>query len=156
MATANTQPTKAPRLSPHLVVAGAAEAIEFYKKAFGATEVMRLPGNNGKLMHAAVTINGEMVMLMDEAPEWGARGPKSLGGSSVTFNLASDNADASLKRAVDAGARLVMPAQDMFWGDRYGVIEDPFGHSWAFAQPLRDTPMSEAELKEAAKEMSGA
>jgi uncharacterized glyoxalase superfamily protein PhnB len=139
-------------VTPHLVCAGAAQAIEFYKKAFGATEEARLPGPDGKkLMHAMIRINGAAVMLVDEMPEWGALGPKALKGSSVTIHLYVENADAFFKRAVDAGAKVVMPLADMFWGDRYGKIEDPFGHHWSIATHVRDVSMDEAQ--EAMKKM---
>jgi uncharacterized glyoxalase superfamily protein PhnB len=135
-------------LSPHLICAGAAKAIDFYKKAFGATENMRLPGKDGRLMHASVQVNGACVMLVDEMPEWGALSPKSLKGTPVTVHLNVDDVDAFVKRAVKAGAAVVMPVADMFWGDRYGVIEDPFGHRWSIATHVRDmTP------KEIAKAM---
>lgn len=139
-------------LAPHLVCAGAADAIEFYKKAFGAEEMVRLPGPDGKLMHAAVLINGSMVMLVDENPQYGLLGPKSLGGSPVTIHLNVPDVDAAVQRAVDAGATAKMPVGDMFWGDRYGTVEDPFGHSWSIATPLRDKPMSADELQDAAKQ----
>jgi len=141
-----------PTLTPHLICDGAADAIEFYKQAFGAEEMMRLPGPDGRLMHAAITINGAMVMLMDEMKECDALSPKTLGGTPVTLHIHATNADAAIAKAEAAGATVVMPAQDMFWGDRYGVVKDPFGHSWSIAHPLRDTVMSEDELKEAAKD----
>ncbi len=134
-------------LMPHLVCAGAAKAIDFYKKAFGATEMMRLAGKDGKLMHASVEINGACVMLVDEVKEWGALSPKSLKGTPVTLHLNVDDVDAAFKRAVKAGATPIMPVADMFWGDRYGVIEDPFGHKWSIATHLRD--MTPAEIKKA-------
>ena len=137
-----------PALAPHLVCDGAADAIEFYKRAFGAEEVMRLPGPDGRLMHGAVVINGATVMLTDENKEWGALGPLTLGGSPVTLNLAVPDADAAFERAVAAGATVVMPLADQFWGDRYGIVRDPFGYSWALLTPLRQ--VSEAELREAA------
>lgn len=141
-------------LSPHLVTAGAAEAIEFYKRAFGAEEMIRLPGPDGKLMHAAIRINGSMVMLMDENVDCGMVGPKTLKGTPVTIHLMVDDVDAFVARAVEAGATVTIPVADMFWGDRYGRIEDPFGHHWSIATHLRD--MSEQELKEAAHgEMCG-
>lgn len=136
-------------LAPHLVVDGAADAIAFYQRAFGAEEMMRLPAAHGRLMHAAVRINGAMVMLVDENAEWGALGPKTLKGTPVTLHLMVDDVDAVVGRAVEAGATLIMPVADMFWGDRYGMIEDPFGHRWSVATHLRD--MSEEELKEAAR-----
>ncbi len=136
-------------LAPHLVCDGAAEAIEFYKRAFGAKEMMRLPGPDGRLMHGAVSINGAMVMLVDENVGCGAIGPKTLKGSPVTIHLNVDDVDAVFARAVKAGAIVRMPVEDMFWGDRYGIIEDPFGHSWSIATHQRD--MTESELKEAAR-----
>jgi uncharacterized glyoxalase superfamily protein PhnB len=139
---------QAPSLTPHLVCDGASDAILFYKKAFGATEMMRLPGANGRLMHAAVEINGAMVMLVDESRDHGMLGPKALGGTPVTMHLRVPDADAAIKRAADAGAKIIMPAADMFWGDRFGQVEDPFGHRWSLATPLR--AMSADEIKQAA------
>lgn len=140
-------------LTPHLVCKGAAEAIEFYKEAFGAQEIMRVPGPNGALMHAAISVNGTSVFLVDENAECGMLSPLSLGGSPVTFNVGVKDVDASLSRAEAAGATVTMPAADQFWGDRYGMIRDPFGHNWAFAAPIRQ--MSESELREAAAEFAG-
>lgn len=140
-----------PTLTPHIVCDGAADAIEFYKRAFGAEEMIRVPGENGRLMHAAITINGAMVMLVDEMKEHGVLSPLSLGGTPVTLHIHADNADAAIAKAEAAGATVVMPAADMFWGDRYGLVKDPFGHSWSIAHPLRDTVMSVEELQAAAK-----
>lgn len=134
-------------VTPHLICAGAAAAIDFYKKAFGATETSRLPGPNGKLMHASIRIGDSVVMLVDEMPEWGALGPKALKGSPVTIHLYVDDADAFCARAVAAGAKLTMPVADMFWGDRYGQLEDPCGHRWSVATHVRD--MSSAEMQRA-------
>ena len=139
-------------VTAHLVCAGAADAIAFYVRAFGAEEVMRLPDPEGKLAHAALRIGDSMVMLMDEYPNWDARGPKALGGTSVTLHLSVSDVDSAFKRAIEAGAVSRMEPADMFWGDRYGVVKDPFGHNWSIAHPLRDTVMSEAELREAAKD----
>jgi len=125
-------------VTPHLVCAGAAEAIEFYKKAFNATETSRLPGPNGRLMHASIRIGDSTVMLVDEMPEHGALGPKSLKGSPVTIHLYVDDVDAVAARAVRSGAKTTMPVTDMFWGDRYGQIEDPFGHRWSIATHICD------------------
>jgi PhnB protein len=130
---------------PHLVCSGAAQAIDFYKKAFGAEEMMRLPGPNGKLMHASMKIANGMVMLVDEAPEWGSLSPRALGGSPVTIHLYVDDVDGFIDRAVRAGAILRMAPQDMFWGDRYGVVEDPFGHKWSVATHQRDMSVEEIE-----------
>jgi uncharacterized glyoxalase superfamily protein PhnB len=140
-------------VTPHLVCAGAADAIEFYEKAFGAVEVARLPGPDGKLMHAMIRIGDSAVMLVDEMPEWGALGPKSLKGSPVTVHLYVDNADATVERAVKAGAKVTMPLDDMFWGDRYGKLVDPFGHHWSIGTHVRDVSME--EMQQAMKRMAG-
>ena len=137
-------------ITPHLVCAGASDAIEFYKKAFGAVEQMRLPGPGGGLMHAAVRIGDSTLMLVDEMPAWGALGPKALKGSPVTIHLSVPDVDATVAQAVAAGAKLTMPVADMFWGDRYGQLEDPFGHKWSVATHVRDlTP--EQIMQEMAK-----
>jgi PhnB protein len=132
-------------VTPHLVCAGAADAIGFYQRAFGAEEVTRLVAPDGRLAHAAIRIGDSTVMLVDEMPEWGALSPKSLNGSPVTIHLNVDNADAFVERAVKAGAKVTMPVEDQFWGDRYGKIEDPFGHSWSVAHPVREVSMEEAQ-----------
>ena len=139
-------------ITPHLVCAGAASAIEFYKKAFGATEQGRLPGPNGRLMHAALKIGDSTVMLVDEMPEWGALGPKSLKGSPVTIHLYVVDVDAFVARAVAAGAKITMPVDDMFWGDRYGKLEDPFGHHWSVATHIRD--VSPEAMQQAMNQMA--
>jgi uncharacterized glyoxalase superfamily protein PhnB len=142
-------------VTPHLVCAGAAKAIEFYKQAFGAQECARLPGPDGRLMHAAVKIGDSQVMLVDEMPEWGALGPKALKGSPVTIHLYVDDVDAVVARAVKAGAKVTMPVADQFWGDRYGKLEDPFGHHWSVATHVRDVSMEEAQkaMREMEKSM---
>lgn len=137
-------------VTPHLVCAGAADAIDFYKKAFGATEIMRVPGPNGLLMHASVRIGDSMVMLVDEMKEWGALGPIARGGGSVTIHLTVPDVDAWFARAVAAGATPLMPVADMFWGDRYGIVVDPFGHAWSIATHIRD--MTAEEVSAAAAE----
>ena len=137
-------------ITPHLVCAGASDAIEFYKKAFGAVEQMRLPGPGGGLMHASVRIGDSTLMLVDEMPAWGTLGPKALKGSPVTVHLSVPDVDATVAQAVAAGAKLTMPVADMFWGDRYGQLEDPFGHKWSVATHVRDlTP--EQIMQEMAK-----
>jgi PhnB protein len=141
-------------VTPHLVCAGAADAIDFYKKAFGATEVARLPGPDGKLMHGAVRIEGSVVMLVDENPQWGALGPKTLKGSPVTIHVYVADVDSFVTRAVNAGAKVIMPIDDMFWGDRYGIIEDPFGHHWSVATHIRD--VKPEELSEAMRKAAPA
>jgi len=136
-------------VTPSIVVAGAAKAIEFYKKAFGAQEVMRFPGPDGKtIMHAEIRVGDSNIMLGDEMPEQGARGPKTIGGTPVSFFIYGDNVDAAWKRAVDAGAKPIMPLADQFWGDRTGCLEDPFGHHWWLAQHVQD--LTPEELQQAA------
>lgn len=125
-------------VTPHIVCAGAADAIGFYQRAFGAEEVTRLVAPDGRLAHAAIRIGDSTVMLVDEWAECGAMGPKALKGTPVTLHLYVPDADAALARAVAAGATVVMPLADMFWGDRYGQVEDPFGHRWSIATHQRD------------------
>ena len=134
-------------VTPHLVVRGAAKAIDFYKKAFDAKEASRLPGPNGTIMHAEISIGDSHVMLMDESPEWKSVAPPTLKGTPVTIHLYVPDADKTFQTALKAGAKAVMPLSDMFWGDRYGVIEDPFGHSWSIATHKRD--VSKEEMQEA-------
>ncbi len=138
-------------LTPHLVCAGAADAIEFYKQAFNAVELSRLPGPQGKLMHAMLRIGNSALMLNDENPQWCAFGPKSLKGSPVTIHLYVENVDATVEQAVGAGAKITMATADMFWGDRYAVLEDPFGHRWSVATHQRD--LSPREIQEAMAKM---
>lgn len=143
--TVNPIPDGIHTVTPHLVCAGASEAIEFYKKAFGATENGRLPMPNGKLMHASIRIGDSTLFLVDEMPEHGALGPKALKGSPVRIHLYVEDVDAFAARAVSAGAKMTMPVADMFWGDRYGQLEDPFGHRWSIATHLRE--MSPEEVR---------
>lgn len=151
MATHNAKPIPegVHTVTPHLVCAGAAEAIEFYKKAFNAVEIHRIPGPGGKLMHGAIRIGDSMVMLADEFPEWGSKGPKTLGGTAVTIHLYVEDVDAVFAQAVSAGATPAMPVADMFWGDRYGMLIDPFGHSWSVATHVKD--LTTEEMIEASK-----
>ena len=121
-----------------LAVRGAADAIVFYEKAFGARELSRMPGPDGKLMHAEVKIGDTIVMLGDEAPEMGSPSPQALNGSPVSLMLYVKDVDAVFARAVAAGAKPVMPPADMFWGDRYGALTDPFGHRWSIATHKAD------------------
>jgi PhnB protein len=128
-------------LVPHLVINGAAKAIDFYTKAFGAVEVMRMPAEDGKrLMHAQMMIGDSIFYLCDDFPEHCGGKPKNpgaLGGSPVTIHRYVPDVDAAVKQAADAGAKIVAPPTDMFWGDRYGMVEDPFGHTWSLATPLK-------------------
>lgn len=140
-------------VTPHLVCDGAAAAIEFYKKAFGATEEFRLPGPDGRLMHGRVRIGDSTVMLVDEWPEMGAVGPNKLKGTPVTIHLYVPDVDAAYARAVEAGAKATAPPADMFWGDRYGLVQDPFGHMWSLATHLRD--LTPEEIKQNMSKMGG-
>jgi len=140
-------------LTPHLVCDGAAAAIEFYKKAFGATEVTRLPAPDGRLMHAQVRIGDSVLMLLDEWPDMGALGPNKLKGTSVTLHLYVTDVDAAFAKAVAAGATVKMPLADMFWGDRYGQVQDPFGHMWSLATHQRD--LTPEEIKQGMAKMGG-
>jgi PhnB protein len=145
-----------PALSPHLVVDDAAAAIDFYTKAFGAVEVVRLPRPDGKLVHASVRINGFLVMLADDFPEMSggkSTTPTSLGGTPVTIHLTVTDVDAKFQRALDAGATVVVPLDEQFWGDRYGMVADPFGHHWSLGQPVRE--VSSEELAAAMGGQSG-
>jgi PhnB protein len=124
-------------VTPHLVCAGASDAIAFYKKAFGAEELFRLETPDGQIMNAAIRIGDSMLMLVDEMPDWGNLGPKARGGSSVSIHLQIPDADAAYDRAVQAGATGKMPVAEMFWGDRFGMVEDPFGHAWSFGTRVK-------------------
>jgi uncharacterized glyoxalase superfamily protein PhnB len=139
-------------LTPHIICAGAAKAIDFYKAAFGAVEKARLPGPDGRLMHAAVQIGDSTLMLVDEMPEFGAKSPKALNGSPVTLHLYVADADATMAQAVAAGAKVTMPVAEQFWGDRYGQLEDPFGHKWSVATHVRD--VAPEEMKKAMQQMA--
>ncbi len=125
-------------ITPNIVVPAAAKAIDFYRKAFDAAEIMRMPGPDGRIMHAELRIGDSVIMLCDEMPDMGAKSPKAYGGTPVSFYVYVEDVDAAWKRAVDAGAKAVMPLADMFWGDRTGRLEDPFGHSWSLAQHVED------------------
>lgn len=134
----NPIPSGMHSVTPHLICAGAANALEFYKKAFAAVETSRLPGKDGKLMHASIKIGDSTIFVAEEIPAWGALSPKTLKGSPVSIQLYVEDADAFAARAIAASARETMPITEMFWGDRYGQIEDPFGHRWAIATHVRD------------------
>ena len=134
-------------VTPSLVVAGAAEAIDFYKKALGAEEIMRFPAPDGTIMHAELRIGDSVIMLGEEMPEQGGRIPKSYGGTPVSFFVYQENVDAAWTRAVDAGAKPIMPLADQFWGDRSGCVEDPFGHQWWLAQHIEDLTPEELQKR---------
>ena len=149
--TTNPIPEGMHTVTPHLICAGGADAIEFYKKAFGGVELSRMAGSDGKLMHASIRIGDSVVMLNEEMPEWGSFGPKHLKGSPVTIHLYVENVDAAFEQAVGAGAKVTMPLDDMFWGDRYGKLEDPFGHQWSVGTHMRDP--SPEEMQKAIEQM---
>ncbi len=155
MTTSNVKPVPdgMHTVTPHLVCAGAADTIEFYKKAFNAVELARVPRPQGKLLHALIRIGDSAVMLVDEFPDWHALGPKSLKGSPVTIHLYVQNVNSFFKQAVGAGAKITMPLDDTFWGDRYGKLEDPFGHHWSVATHVRD--VNPEEVKAAAQKACG-
>ena len=134
-------------VTPHLIIKGAAEAIEFYKRAFGA-EVRGIhqgPGNS--IMHAEVKIGDSFIMMNDEFPDYGSLGPKSIGGTSTVIHIYTNDADALFNRAIAAGAKVIMPLMDQFWGDRYGQLEDPFGHRWSIATHKEDLSSEEVQKR---------
>lgn len=141
-------------LTPHIIVRGAAEAIDFYKKAFGARELRRMPGPDGKsIMFAEIQIGDSRLFLNDEAPHMGALSPAALKGTPVTIHMYAENPDAVFEQATKAGANVLMPLADMFWGDRYGLLADPYGHQWAIACHVRD--VTPEEMAKAAAAMFG-
>jgi len=143
-------------LTPYLIVDGAARAIEFYKEAFGATEMMRMDEPGGKVGHAELKIGDSVIMLADEFPDMGRRGPQSIGGTPVSFMLYVEDVDAVVSRAVAAGGKLVRPIKDQFYGDRTGGVDDPFGHSWYIATHIEDVSPEEMERRAAAVHQASA
>jgi PhnB protein len=137
-------------VTPYLSVRGAAKAIDFYRKAFGASEVMRMPGPDGKLGHAEIAIGGDRVMLSDEYPDMQFMGPETRGGTTVHLHVYVKDVDAVIAHAVTAGAKLVQEIEDKFYGDRSGSLQDPFGHVWHFATHKED--LSEAQLRKRAEQ----
>lgn len=155
MANVNPIPEGFHSITPHIICSDAGKAIDFYVKAFGATEVCRMPGPDGKsVMHAEIQIGDSRVMLAQENPEWQCKGPTTLGGTPVTIHMYVKNADAAFKKAVDAGAQPAMPPADMFWGDRYGKVIDPFGHHWSIATHI-ENPTPEQMQKRMEEMFSG-
>jgi len=133
-------------VTAYMCLNDAVKAIAFYKKAFGAEEMFRMPGPDGKICHAEVKIGNAMVMLGEESTQYeGSRGPQTLKGTTVGLHLYVENVDASFKRAVEAGARAIMPPMDMFWGDRFCKVADPFGHHWSIATHIKDVTPEECE-----------
>lgn len=141
-------------ITPHLVCEGATKAIAFYEQAFGAVVVDQMPGPDGKLMHALLRIGDSHLMLCDDFPEYGSPGPRALGGTTVTIHLYVPDADAAWERALAAGATPSMPLSDMFWGDRYGQVTDPYGHRWSLATHQRD--LSQQEIMDGMNKMMAA
>jgi uncharacterized glyoxalase superfamily protein PhnB len=137
-------------VTPSIVVRDAAKAIDFYKRAFGAEELSRMPGPDGKIMHAEIKIGDSVVMLGEENEQWGARSPFSTNGLPGSLHIYVPDADAAFDRALRAGAKVRMPLDDVFWGDRYGKITDPFGHEWGIAPRVKE--MSAAEMERAGRE----
>lgn len=129
--------------TPYLIVKDAARAIEFYKEAFGATELMRLETPDGNLMHAEIMIGDSPIMLCDECPEWNALSPQSIGGTAVSIVIYVEDVDSVVKRALAAGATLQMQVEDQFWGDRMGTVTDPCGHKWSIATHREDVAPDE-------------
>lgn len=134
-------------VTPYLVVRDAAGAIDFYKQAFGAEELFRLEGPPGKIGHAEIKIGDSIIMLADEMESGNCRSPQSLGGTAVNILLYVKDVDQVFNQAVAAGAEVAMPLDDMFWGDRYGQVTDPFGHSWALATHKEDIPPEELQKR---------
>lgn len=134
-------------ITPYLVCKGAAKAIEFYTKAFGAREFMRMPGPGGSVMHAEVKIGDSMVMLADENKDRGALSPETIGGTATSIMFYTDDVDAVFNRAISLGAKSEMPPADMFWGDRMGNLVDPFGHKWGIATHKEDVTPDEMQKR---------
>jgi PhnB protein len=141
--TVNPIPDRYPRVTPYLIVDGAEAAIAFYSEVFGATERMRMPAPGGRIGHAELEIGDSMIMLADEFADMGQLSPKTIGGSPVTISVYAEDVDAVFKRAVDAGATVVRPVEDQFYGDRMGGFEDPFGHRWSVATHVEDVDPEE-------------
>lgn len=137
-------------VTPYLIVDDAAGALEFYKKAFGAKELLRLPKPNGKIGHAEIRIGDSVIMLADESPEVDARSPRSFGGSPISIFLYVEDVDATFTKAVEAGASVQRPLADQFYGDRTGGVKDPFGHAWYIATHVEDVSPEELKKRAAA------
>ncbi len=135
-------------VTPYLTIKDAPAAIEFYQQAFGAEEQQRIPGPDGRLLHARLKIGDSALMLSEEIPEFGGQGPSVLGGSPVSMHLYVEDVDAAWAKAVAAGCEITMPLEDAFWGDRFGGLRDPFGHLWSLASRIRD--LTADEITEAA------
>jgi PhnB protein len=134
-------------VTPYLIVTGAAKALEFYQQAFGAEERVRMPGPDGRIMHAEIRIGDSMVMLADEFPQMGVRSPQTIGGTPVGLCLYVENVDALYERALSAGAKVDRPLQNQFYGDRSATLIDPFGHKWTIASHVEDVSPEEMERR---------
>jgi PhnB protein len=137
-------------VTPYLIVSDASKALEFYKQAFGATETTRMDGPGGKVMHAEIRIGDSAIMLADECPQMGARSPQQLGGSPVSLHLYVEDADSITNRATAAGATVIRPIQDQFYGDRSAMVTDPFGHTWNISTHKEDVSLEEIKKRAAA------
>jgi PhnB protein len=138
-------------VTPYLIVSGAAQALEFYKEAFGAVELFRRPRPDGRVGHAEIRIGDSIVMLADEYPEMGARSPKTLGGAGFGLMIYVPDVDTAFPRAVTAGAKVLRPLKNQFYGDRSGTVEDPFGHSWTIATHVEDVTPEEMDRRHQAE-----
>lgn len=147
MSTVEPIPAGYHTVTPYLVVEDCAAALDFYKRAFGAEEVLRLPAPDGKIMHAEMRIGDSMIMLSDEAPDWGARSPRHYGGSPMHLMLYLADADASYAQALAAGATSVRPMENQFWGDRMGRVADPYGHQWSLATHVEEVSPEEMDRR---------
>ena len=134
-------------VTPYLIVDGAAKAIEFYKKAFGATELMRFPAPNGRVGHAEIKVGDSHVMMADEHPEMGFRSPNSTGNTPVSLLIYTDDCDKMFNAAVAAGAKTLKPMADQFYGDRMGTLQDPFGHVWTIGTHIEDVSLDEVKRR---------
>jgi PhnB protein len=148
-------PASYPRVTPYLIVDGASAAIDFYTSVLGATERMRMSAPEGRVGHAELDLGDSVIMLADESPEVDARSPSTVGGSPVSLHVYVEDADATFKRALDAGAKTLQPVEDKFYGDRSGSFEDPFGHRWNVATHVEDVPPDEMESRAAAAMSAG-
>jgi PhnB protein len=156
MATVKAIPSGYTTITPSMTVKDAPKVIEFYKKAFGATEHMRMPGPDGKIMHAEIQIGNSIIMMNDEV--MGSRSAQTLGGCPISFYAYFEDANAAFKKAISAGAKEIYPITEMFWGDLMGTVEDPFGYKWTIAQHVKDVSPEDMKKGQAEfmKQMAGA
>jgi PhnB protein len=136
-------------ITPHLIVKGATRAIDFYRKAFGARELYRMSGRNGRVGHAELQIGDSRIMLADEHPDMDVKSPQTIGGSAFTIHLYVEDVDATVERAIAAGAELKQPVENRFYGDRNGCVRDPFGHTWYVSTHVEDVPADELQRRAA-------